>query len=93
MCNFVIRPIKSYATIDLKAYNDATKQWEDVKRGTAIVPKFVFGSVVYYDGDDGAERTINLDDYVHVFTANQEDVKKVKDEESKWFKAKKSEDK
>ncbi len=85
MCNFIIRPIKSYATVDTRAYNETTKSWEDVKRGETVVPKLVFGGCVYFDGEDGVERTVNLGDFVNVFTADPADVKKVKDEEAKWF--------
>ena len=79
MCNFIIRPIKSYATIDTKAYNDETKQWEDVKAGTEVTPKLVFAGAVYYDDKDGVERTINLSDYVHTFSSNDPNKKEKKE--------------
>ena len=79
MCNFIIRPIKSYATVDTKAYNDKTKTWEDVPLGTVVVPKQVFGGNVFYDVEDGTERCINLEDFIHVFSDKDPKEKKKSD--------------
>ena len=88
MADFIIRPVESYATVDTKAYNDKTKTWEDVPRGTAVTPKQVFGGNVFYDVEDGSERCINLEDFVRVFTADQREggaVSEARKEETSWF--------
>jgi len=85
LCNFVIRPIKSYATVNYtNVVDDVTV---NVKRGefidvTEVDGEFVRGNL---NGDENQPVTVLLSSFVHVFTANADDVKTVKDQEAKWF--------
>lgn len=85
MCNFVVRPIKSYATAEVKVAN------KTIKRGEVVTVSGVSEEgVSVYMGDTaiGAVIHIPFEVFIHAFTASDEDVKKVKEEESKWFKSK-----
>lgn len=88
MCNFVIRPIKSYATVDYSQTDEVL-----VKRGeyvdvTEVVGNFVLGTV---NGDTERNVEIHLSQFVHIFKANPADIEKVRKEEASWFKSDKSE--
>ena len=90
MCNFVIRPIKSYATVNVAASKVVTDKipvaFENIviERGTALDVKRVDSGYVYgiVDGIEN-EVCVNMDDYVHTFTANPDDIEKVRKEEHK----------
>lgn len=93
MCNFVIRPIKSYATVDyaeMKGVNGG-EQNEVIKRGEYITVKYVTGDDVFghLNGDESKPVTIPVSIFVHSFTANVDDVTKVKEEETSWYPKKK----
>lgn len=93
MCNFVIRPIKSYATIDVSASKVVADKipvaFENIilTRGTAFDVKRVDGGFVYGNvADVDNEVVINVEDFTHTFTASQDDIKKAKEAEAKFFK-------
>lgn len=93
MCNFVIRPIKSYATIDVMASkvitsdNNVTYENHLLKRGTAFDVDRVDGGFVYGVVEGVAEKVvINTSDFTHTFTANPDSIRTVKEQESKFFK-------
>lgn len=73
MCNFVIRPIRSFATVDI-TLADGTK----IKRGDSL-------DVTHIE-DGKVNGIITFDTFTHSFTADPADIKKVKEEEAKWFK-------
>lgn len=76
MCNFVIRPIKSYATIDVD---------NEIKRGEYLeVEKIENGHVKgTVNGDESRLVAVPLAVFVHTFTANPDDIEKVRKEEHK----------
>lgn len=88
MCNFVLRPIKSYATLDLVDRDETV-----IKRGDFVEVTHVErmssgvegkGSVAgYLNGEVTDVVTVPLDIFVHCFTANPDDVEKVRKEEHK----------
>lgn len=85
MCNFVVRPIKSYATADVSVAG------KTIKRGEVVTVKDVSeNGVGVYIGDTAIGSVVHIpfEVFVHAFTANDADVKKVKEEESTWFKSK-----
>lgn len=85
MCNFVVRPIKSFATVEVSAGG------KTIKRGEVVTVKDVSDKGVgVYIGDTAIGTIIHIpfEVFTHAFTASDEDVKKVKEEESKWFKSK-----
>lgn len=84
MCNFVIRPIKSYATVDVMSNDEK----DVVKRGESVEVLHVTPTQVVFRREGGTQGAINFEAFIHSFTANPDDVKKVKDEEAKWFKSK-----
>jgi hypothetical protein len=78
MCNFVIRPIKSYATVDID---------EEIKRGEyiqveGVVNGHVKGTV---NGDEKRLIAVPLAVFIHTFTANPKDVETVRKEEAGWY--------
>ena len=83
MCNFVVRPIKSYATVDVIVAK------KTIKRGDVVTVKDVSdkGVGVYEGGTAiGSVIHIPIDVFTHAFTANPKDVDKVKKEEEDFFK-------
>lgn len=83
MCNFVIRPIKSYATVDVTAGG------KTLKRGDVVTVKDVSeNGVGVYVGEAsiGAVIHIPIEVFTHAFTANSKDVETVKKEEENFFK-------
>lgn len=86
MCNFVIRPIKSYATVDIFSADEE----HAVKRGDYIqVAKVQGGAVVgFLNGNEELEVSLPLTTFVHTFTADQRKsgaVEKVREEEVNWY--------
>jgi hypothetical protein len=82
MCNFVVRPIKSYATVDVIVS-------KTIKRGDVVTVKDVSEKGVgVYIGEVsvGAVIHIPFEVFTHAFTANPKDVEKVKKEEEEFFK-------
>lgn len=77
MCNFVIRPIKSYATIEVKTQNNKV-----IKRGDVItvqsLSRAVDGTdlVSFYIGEAsiGSLEHLPLNVFVHAFVNDQKDV-------------------
>lgn len=84
MCNFVIRPIKSYATVDVMS----TDEKDIIKRGESVEVLHVTPTQVVFRRKDNTQGAVNFEAFIHSFTANPEDVKKIKDEEASWFKSK-----
>lgn len=90
MCNFIIRPIKSYATVDV--YIATTENSETLlKLGEFVTPKSVDGSGVVMakvsgenfekDKDDLAFIPMSL--FTHVFSNNDPNKKEDKKKEAK----------
>lgn len=72
MCNFIIRPIKSYATIDYYELRDGEKQ-KVVGSGDAVSVKYIVGNRVYClpdqgDDDDDKLITIPMNVYTNIFS-------------------------
>ena len=85
MCNFIIRPIKSYATVDVTALDgQAIKRGDFVEVSTVDSNGVVNGK---HMGNDPV--SFNMNAFIHTFTANPDDVTAVQAQESKWFKTKK----
>ena len=92
MCNFVIRPIKSYATVNVAASKVISSSmpvaFENIviERGTALDVKRVDSGYVY-GNVEGMEQEVcvNMDDYVRTFTANPKDIERVRKEEADWY--------
>lgn len=84
MCNFVIRPIKSYATVDLHNQAGLLVNRGDYLEVTHVLDNNVVGKL---NGDKQIE--VGLRTFVRVFTANPDDIEKVKKQESDWFPKKK----
>ena len=84
MCNFVIRPIKSYATVDLMGMDTEDQETKVlIKRGESLDVKVVIGQEVAGELEDGKALSIPLSVFVHTFTANPDDIEKVRKEEHK----------
>ena len=86
MCNFIIRPIRSYATVDVD---------EEIKRGEyleveGVVNGHVKGTV---NGEEDRLVAVPLAVFVHTFTANPADIEKVRKEEASWYPKPKAEKK
>ena len=88
MCNFIIRPIKSYATVDVMASKvvadviPTTFENYIIKQGTSFDVKRVDGGFVYGNVDEfKSEVAINLSDMVHTFS--DKDPSKKDDKKSK----------
>lgn len=84
MCNFIIRPIKSYCTVDILGFNKG-KAEVIVKRGDSVLVKLVNEKDVAAEFEDGSAVSIPINTFIHSFTADPADIKKTKEEESKWF--------
>lgn len=83
MCNFIIRPIESYATNDVQAYDsDSTLT---IPRGEVVYPHLVTedGIIVSFGGSDEIRIPINV--FVHSFTASPDDIKGMKEEENDYM--------
>lgn len=89
MCNFIIRPIKSYATVDIVSLDETAT----VKHGDYIDVKQIQGGAVvgYLNGDDSVEVSVPLATFVHTFTANPKDIERVRKEEADKYPKEKSE--
>lgn len=86
MYNFIIRPIKSYATIDITALDGQV-----IKRGEYVELSMIdaYGTVngKHMGRDDVS---FSMSAFTHSFTANALDINKARAEEAKWFAPKKS---
>lgn len=94
MCNFIVRPIKSYATVNVVVEHDEVVV---IERGTAVTvlesgydPIGNQLGVTVKHGEN--ELIIPYEVFVHSFTADPADIAKVKEEESKWFPKKEKKD-
>ena len=97
MCNFVIRPIKSYATVDYfeeKSVNGG-EQTELVKRGEFVEVRGIHVNDVFgfLNGDKENPVTIPLESFIHGFTADTQDIYDMMQTESSWFPKKAKENK
>lgn len=77
MCNFIIRPIKSICTVDIRTADHK----ELIKRGDGFNVKFIEGDTVVGDVNDTAGLAVPLSVFIHAFTADPETIKKMKKEE------------
>ncbi len=85
MCNFIIRPIKSYATVDVAASkvvsNKVPVSFENIviKQGSTFDVKRVDSGYVYglLEGEE-SEVCVNMDDFVHTFSNKDPNAKEEK---------------
>lgn len=93
MCNFIIRPIKSYVTIDTTAvvsYSNGNATTTILKAGTGVVPICIdSGEVVRFEANGYDNVSVPLSVFIHAFTADSADINRVKEKEAKWFKPQK----
>lgn len=83
MCDFILRPIKSYATVEITAGG------KTFKRGDVVTVKGISeDGVAVYMGDTaiGTVVKIPINVFIHAFIAGSKDIDKVKQEEQSWFK-------
>lgn len=89
MCNFVIRPIKSYVTLDIVKEYQGDKTVE-LERGQEVQVISMLNKSVLVEAtnkdNEKYEVRVPLDIFVHAFTANPADVEAAKKEEQKLFK-------
>lgn len=92
MCNFIIRPIKSYATVDvgdvrtLHLDGDLDVSLKTIPRGTAVEVTNVSSTGVHGKttvNDTEYSVLIPLSVFIHTFTANPDEVEKARKEEHK----------
>ncbi len=83
MCNFIIRPIKSYATVDISLEAGENNDISQIERGDAVQVSHVVPEGVVVRKDDKTTHVVPLSVFVHVFTANPDDIDKVRKEEHK----------
>lgn len=83
MCNFVIRPIKSYATVDITVNVEADEVGKTtiVQRNKSVEVSSVEPGIVRFSTEDFESCFLDLSTFVHVFTANPDDIERVRKEE------------
>lgn len=82
MCNFIIRPITSYATVDVAASKVISDKvpvsFENIviKQGSTFDVKRVDSGYVYGNLKDVEnEVCVNMDDFIHTFSNNDPNAK------------------
>lgn len=69
MCNFIIRPIKCYATVDINTSQVQSGSINEVKAGDALTVKEVTDrSMVVLVRDDDTIVNIPMETFIHVFS-------------------------
>lgn len=85
MCNFVLRPIKSYSTVDVsvaEVNNETNTFW--LERGSTFqVTNTSAGRVIGIVDGQYPNVSVDIETFVHSFTANPDDVEKCRKEEYK----------
>jgi hypothetical protein len=93
MCNFVIRPIKSYATIEVSGVRVLDLDAVEIKEQTINAGDFILVDHVNshnevlgaLNGDKKKSAIVPMNVFIHTFTANPEDIKAAKEAEKKLF--------
>ncbi len=79
MCNFIIRPIKCYATVDVISTNGESESANDIKAGEAFTVKSVVDGKVTLVRENDAVVYVPVSTFVHTFSdkdPNKKDSKK-----------------
>jgi ribosomal protein L2 len=83
MCNFIIRPIKCYATVGIVSTNGESESANDIKAGEELtVSKVVDGKVCLVRQSD-AVVYVPMETFVHTFSDKKPEAEKQKAKESK----------
>jgi hypothetical protein len=77
MCNFIIRPIKCYATVDVN--DDDSGSANPIVAGEAFTVKSVTNGLVVLVREDDALVNVPLEVYVHTFSDKDPNKKEKKD--------------
>jgi hypothetical protein len=75
MCNFVIRPVKSFCTIDI--YSEPTKVL--IKAGDSFTVSHIEGDTVVGDVNGTAGLAVPLSVYIHSFSLKDPNAKEKKE--------------
>lgn len=74
MCNFIIRPIKCYATVDIES--DNSDSMNPIKAGDAMTVKGVYNDQVTLVRDNDTIVRVDISTFVHTFSDKDPNEKK-----------------
>lgn len=76
MCNFIIRPIKCYATVDITSTKDISESANDIKQGDELTVKEVHNGYVVLVRKNDTVVNVSMETYIHTFSDKDPNAKK-----------------